>query len=81
MNAKIAQLSQQMEFLNAHHLEDIRLFVEFLINKQQKEPKKQPKSKKRTPILADMQPIAMPVNDFILQRDDIYDDRIQYQRF
>ncbi len=72
MNTKIAQLSQQMEFLNAGHLEDIRLFVEFLINKQQTISNKQVKTKKRSKILADMQPIDMPVSNFIIQRDDIY---------
>lgn len=78
MNTKIAQLSQQMEFLNAQHLEDIRLFVEFLINRQQQASNKQVKSKKRSKILADMQPIDMPVSNSIIQRDDIYEDRIQH---
>jgi hypothetical protein len=78
MNTKVAQLSQQMESLNARSLEHIRLFVEFLINRQQQTSNKQVKSKKRSKILADMQPIDMPVSNFIIQRDDIYEDRIQH---
>ncbi len=76
MNTNVVQLTQQIEFLNHRHLEELHLFVEFLLNKQQKEAKNEPKRKKRMMLLADIQPLAMPVSDYIIQRDDIYEDRI-----
>ena len=76
MNTNVVQITQQIEFLNHRNLEELRLFVEFLLNKQQKEVKNKPKRKKSMVLLADIQPIAMPVSDYIIQRDDIYEDRI-----
>jgi hypothetical protein len=76
MNTNVVQITQQIEFLNRRHLEELHLFVEFLLSKQQKEVKSIPKRKKSVMLLADIQPIAMPVSDYIIQRDDIYEDRI-----
>ncbi len=76
MNTNVVQITQQIEFLNHRNLEELRLFVEFLLNKQQKDVKNTPKRKKRTALLADIQPIVIPVSDYIIQRDNIYEDRI-----
>jgi hypothetical protein len=76
MNTNVVQITQQIEFLNHRHLEELHLFVEFLLNKQKKEVKQTPKRKKRVMLLADIQPIAMPVSDYLIQREDIYEDRI-----
>jgi hypothetical protein len=77
MNVNTAQITQQIEFLNTRYLDELSLFIEFLMVKQQKEKQEKikPKSKKIN-ILADMQTLAMPVSDFIIQRDTIYEDRL-----
>jgi hypothetical protein len=77
MNVDTAQITQKIEFLNTRYLDELSLFIEFLMVKQQKEKQQKikPKSKK-TNILADMQPLVMPVSDFIIQRDTIYEDRL-----
>jgi hypothetical protein len=76
MTTNTAQITQQIEFLNTRYLDELSLFIEFLMTKQQKEiqPKVKPKSKNK--LLADMQPLAMPVSDYIIQRDTIYEDRL-----
>jgi hypothetical protein len=59
-----AQITQQIAFLNSQHLNELNLFIEFLITKQQKEnvQKAKPKAKK-TKLLADIIPLNMPVSD------------------
>jgi hypothetical protein len=54
MNTNVVQITQQIEFLNHRHLEELHLFVEFLLNKQQKEVKIAPKRKKCMMLLADI---------------------------
>ena len=76
MDTNIIQLNQQIAFLNPKHLEELQAFVEFLLTKQQKKAKPLPKRKKKPMLLADIQPIAIPVNDYIIQRDNIYEDRL-----
>lgn len=75
MATTTAHITQQIEFLNSRHLDELRLFIEFLTTKQQKETQLAIKSTtKRTKLLADIEPLAMPVSDFIIQRDTIYED-------
>jgi hypothetical protein len=77
MNVNTAQITQKIEFLHTRYLDELNLFIEFLMVKQQKDKQEKikPKSKKIN-ILADMQTLAMPVSDFIIQRDTIYEDRL-----
>jgi hypothetical protein len=71
-----AQITQQIAFLNTQHLNELSLFIEFLMTKQQKETKQKAKPKiKEIKLLADMQPLIMPVSNHIIQRDTIYEDR------
>jgi hypothetical protein len=72
-----AQITQQIAFLNTQHLNELSLFIEFLMAKQQNEnnPKLNPKVKKPK-LLSGMQTLAIPVSDYIIQRDNIYEDRL-----
>ena len=77
MNTNIPQITQQIAFLNSQHLEELGLFIEFLMSKQAKADKKKtlPKSKKPL-LLSDIKPLNMPVSDYIIDRNTIYDDRL-----
>ena len=75
MNINIPYITQQINFLNPQHLEELRLFVEFLMTKQQKTVKEQQKPK-GTKLLGDLNTLDIPVSHYIIQRDDIYEDRI-----
>ena len=74
MNINIPYITQQINFLNPQHLEELRLFVEFLMTKQQKTVKEQQKPK-GTKLLGDLNTLDIPVSHYIIQRDDIYEDR------
>ena len=76
MATHTASITQQIEFLNARHLDELQLFIAFLMTKQRKETQQeeQPVSK-RPQLLADIQPLSIPVSDYIIQRDNIYEDR------
>jgi hypothetical protein len=69
------QLNQELAFLSPQHLEEVRLFVAFLLSKQQKTNKPANKRKQKTDILVGLQPINIPVNNHIIQRDELYEDR------
>jgi hypothetical protein len=59
-----AQITQQIAFLNTQHLNELNLFIEFLITKQQKENVQKAKSKaKKIKLLAGMQTLDLPVSD------------------
>jgi hypothetical protein len=73
MNINVLQITQQIELLNHKHLDELNLFIEFLITKQKKEVKKKPFKK---PLLADIQALPIPVSEFIIHRDEIYESRI-----
>ena len=75
MNINIPYITQQINFLNPQHLEELRLFVEFLMTKQQKAVKEQQKSK-GAKLLGGLNTLDIPVSHYIIQRDDIYEDRI-----
>ena len=75
MNINIPYITQQINFLNPQHLEELRLFVEFLMTKQQKAVKEQQKPK-GTKLLGGLNTLDIPVSHYIIQRDDIYEDRI-----
>lgn len=71
-------LSGQLQLLNPQSLEELRLFVAFLLQKQQQAA---PTPRKRKPaaskkLLADLKPIAVPVNHVIIDRAELYEDRI-----
>jgi 4-alpha-glucanotransferase len=71
-----AQITQQIAFLNTQHLNELSLFIEFLMTKQLKETQQKAKPKiKEIKLLADIQPLIMPVSHHIIQRDTIYEDR------
>jgi hypothetical protein len=59
-----AQITQQIAFLNSQHLNELNLFMEFLLAKQQKEnvQKAKPKAKK-IKLLADIQTLDLPVSE------------------
>jgi hypothetical protein len=69
------QLNQELAFLSPQHLEEVRLFVAFLLSKQQKSKKSNIKRKQKTAILVGLQPINMPVDNHIIQRNEIYEER------
>ena len=75
MNASIGKINQQMAYLDARYLNELQLFVEFLLNKQQ-QSKTQIKKNKKQGVLAGMQIMEMPVNSYTVQRDEIYESRI-----
>ena len=77
MKINTAQISQQIELLNNRHLDELKLFIEFLMSKKQKEIQQKNKSKSNPPkLLADLKPLAIPVSHYIIQRDSIYEDRL-----
>jgi hypothetical protein len=76
MDKSLVNLTEQIAFLNPKNLEELQLFVEFLLQKQQKTAKTPPKRSKKIVLLADMYPIVIPVSDYIIQREDIYENRI-----
>lgn len=67
-----AQLTRQIQNLDVRSLEELRLFVDSLLKKQHKNGKK---TTSKT-LLADMERIPIPVNDIIVDRADLYEDRI-----
>lgn len=70
-------LTWQLQLLNQQSLEELRLFVAFLLQKQQSPlvPKNdKPAAPKK--LLADLKPIAVPVNHVIIDRAELYEDRI-----
>ena len=69
-------LQQQIQLLDEKSLAELRLFVEFLLSKQQK-PKLSNKTQKpkRRKVLADMERIPVPVDNIIIDRAEIYADR------
>jgi hypothetical protein len=68
-----AQLTRQIQNLDVQSLEALRLFIERLLNRRLKNAKKTPDGKQ---LLADMERIPIPVNNIIVDRADLYDDRI-----
>lgn len=74
MNQAIdVNLEQQIVLLNAQNLAELRLFVEFLLTRQQKSKQRKFTQKR---ILSDLETLAMPVDHVILDRETLYDHRI-----
>lgn len=77
MNVEL-KIQEQIGLLDSESLRDLQLFVEFLINKQKNMLSQKPKKNIKKPLLADMQRIAIPVDNVIIDRSEIYnDDRYQ----
>jgi hypothetical protein len=77
MAANATHITQQIGHLNTRYLDELSLFIEFLMIKQQKETQQKVKTKtKKIKLLADLQPLPMPVSDYIIQRDTLYEDRL-----
>lgn len=68
------QLNQQIDSLNAANLAELALFVEFLLLKQKQ--KGHSMIPKKSQFLEGIQPIEIPVSNYLVQRDDIYENRI-----
>ncbi len=68
-------LHKQIQLLDEKSLSELRLFVEFLLTKQQKTVRRNGKKTEKRRILADMEPIPIPVDNVIIDRADIYEDR------
>jgi len=72
-----AQLTRQIQQLDAKTLEELRLYIEQLLVARWENISK---SKQRKPLgkrlLTDMERIPIPVNNVRLDRADLYDDRI-----
>ncbi|MCU0339379.1 MAG: hypothetical protein MUE30_05820 [Spirosomaceae bacterium] len=74
MNTNINHINQQMAYLNARHLEELALFVEFLLLKQEQTQIQELKPQEN--VLSDIQRIDIPVSHHIINRADLYDNRI-----
>lgn len=57
----------------------LSLFVEFLLLKQEHQSHSKPQ--KKTQFLAGIDPVDIPVSTHVVQRDEIYENRIQYYNF
>ena len=73
-NHMSTQLNQQIDSLNAANLAELALFVEFLLLKQ--DQKSHSMTRKKSQFLEGIQPIEIPVSNYMVQRDDIYENRI-----
>lgn len=72
-----AQLTRQIQNLDAQALEELRLFIEQLLKKQKKNALKNgQKVVGKQPLLADIERIPIPVNNIIVDRAELYDDRL-----
>ena len=72
-NANVVQL-QHVELLSQKDIENIQLFIDFLVRKQKITFQKVEKTKPKK-LLFDMERIAIPVNNIIINREDIYNKR------
>ncbi|MBK6996687.1 MAG: hypothetical protein KA138_13055 [Saprospiraceae bacterium] len=70
------QLTHQVQNLDVKSLEELRLFIERLLKKQKKNGKKSTNNPAKKTLLADMERIPIPVNNIIIDRADLYENRI-----
>ena len=68
-----SQLMDRIRLLNDQQIDELRLFVEFLLSKPLLQPKTGAKS---LPPLQGLQRVPVPVNNIIIDRADIYEDRV-----
>ena len=72
-------LAKQIQRLNKQHLQELQLFVTFLLSKQQGAPVSQDSRNKvvhSNILLADLESIPLPVDNFIIDRAELYGDRV-----
>ena len=65
------QLTRQIQNLDIQSLEELRLLVEQLLNKQKKNVPKNGKKAAGRSLLADMERIAIPVDNIVVDRADL----------
>lgn len=68
-----AALAKQLAKLNAQNIEELQLFVEFLLNRQEQKKKKTTHKKE---VLSDLETIVISVDEVILDRETLYENRI-----
>ncbi|MFN7119316.1 MAG: hypothetical protein ACK4TA_21135 [Saprospiraceae bacterium] len=68
-----ARLMEKIQLLNAQQIAELQLFIEFLLAKPALRAKLE--EKPNTP-LQGLQRIPVPVNEVIIDRSSIYEDRI-----
>ena len=66
------QLTHEIQNLDLKSLEELRLFIERLLKKQ----KKSSNNPAKRALLADMERISIPVDNIIIDRADLYENRI-----
>lgn len=71
-------LARQIQRLNKQHLQELQLFVTFLLSKQQGASVALDSRKvvNSNILLADLESIPLPVNNFIVDRAELYGDRV-----
>ncbi|MBC7774516.1 MAG: hypothetical protein H7246_03685 [Phycisphaerae bacterium] len=70
------QLTHEIQNLDLKSLEELRLFIETLLKKQKQPDKKSDKNAPQKTLLADMERIPIPVNNIIIDRAELYENRI-----
>ena len=70
------ELTHEIQNLDLKSLEELRLFIEKLLKKQKQPSEKKDKNIPKKPLLADMERIPIPVNNIIIDRAELYEDRI-----
>jgi hypothetical protein len=71
----LSHLFNRIQLLTPKYVEEVMLFVDFLISKQQN--KHSHENHKRTKVLlSDIEPLSIPVNQVIISRSKMYDERI-----
>lgn len=68
-----ARLIEKIQLLNAQQIAELQLFVEFLLTKPELRAKLEEKANMP---LQGLQRIPVPVNEIIIDRASIYEDRI-----
>ena len=70
------QLTHEVQNLDVKSLEELRLFIENLLKGRKKTGKKSGKNAPQKTLLADMERIPIPVNNIIIDRAELYENRI-----
>ncbi len=69
------QLTYEIQNLDLKSLEELRLFIDTLLKKQKQPDKKSNKNAPKKTLLADMERIPIPVNNIIIDRAELYENR------
>lgn len=70
------ELTHEIQNLDLKSLEELRLFIEKLLKKQKQSSEKKDKNIPKKPLLADIERIPIPVNNIIIDRAELYENRI-----